>query len=113
MGRVKWDQRELDREVERAMEKLLSRLGIRGEAIAKNLISGKPDPELKAVDTGRLRASLTHEVVPSKSLVRIGTNVKYAPFVFAGTPEGKPGMTRARPILRRMLMQMRAEGLVK
>lgn len=104
MGRVKWDQRELDREVDREMVKLLTRIGIRGETIAKNAITGRPDPELKAIDTGRLRASLTHEVVADKLLVRIGTNVKYAIFVFLGTSK-----MVARPVLRRMLMILRAE----
>jgi len=104
MGRVKWDQRELDREVDREMVKLLTRIGIRGETIAKNAITGRPDPELKAIDTGRLRASLTHEVVADKFLVRIGTNVKYAIFVFLGTSK-----MVARPVLRRMLMVLRAE----
>jgi len=104
MGRVKWDQRELDRDVDREMVKFLTRIGIRGEAIAKNAITGRPDPELKAVKTGRLRASLTHEVVPDKCLVRIGTNVKYAIFVFLGTRK-----MAARPVLRRMLMILSAE----
>ena len=104
MGSVKWDQRELDREVDREMIKLLTRIGIRGETIAKNVITGRPDPQLKAIDTGRLRASLTHEVVPDKLLVRIGTNVKYAIFVFLGTSK-----MIARPVLRIMLMILRAE----
>ena len=104
MGSVKWDQRELDKTVDREIVTLLTRIGIRGEAIAKNAITGRPDPELKAIDTGRLRASLTHEVVPSKLLVRIGTNVKYAIFVFLGTRK-----MAARPVLRRMLMILTAE----
>lgn len=104
MGKVKWDQRELDREVDREMVKLLTRIGIRGESIAKNAITGRPDPQLKAIDKGRLRASLTYEVVPEKLLVRIGTNVKYAIFVFLGTSK-----MIARPVLRVMLMILRAE----
>jgi len=109
MGKVKWDDRALKREVDKEMVSFLARIGIRGESIAKNAITGRPDPQMKAVDTGRLRASLTHEVVPDKLLVRIGTNVKYAIYVFFGTPAGKPGMTMARPVLRTMLMMLRAE----
>jgi len=104
MGKVKWDDRALRREVDSEMVKLLTRIGIRGETIAKQAITGRPDPELKAIDTGRLRASLTHEVDTSKLLVRIGTNVKYAIFVFLGTYK-----LPARPGLRRMLMMLRAE----
>lgn len=104
MGKVKWDQSELDKTVDREMVKLLTRIGIRGEAIAKDGITGRPDLELKAIDKGRLRASLTYEVVADKLLVRIGTNVKYAIFVFLGTRK-----MIARPVLRRMLMRLRAE----
>lgn len=47
------------------------------------------------VDTGRLRNSITHEVVPSEKAVYIGTNVEYAPFVELGTSRQK-----AHPYLR-------------
>jgi len=101
---VKWDDRAFKAHVDNETVKLLSRIGIRGESIAKQGITGRPDPELKAVDTGRLRASLTHEVDAAKLLVRIGTNVKYAIFVFLGTRK-----MIARPVLRRMLHQLRVE----
>ncbi len=102
----RWHDREFEAKVlNPRIVNFLTRLGLRGEAIAKELISGV----LKAVDTGRLRASLTFEVVADKLLVRIGTNVKYAIFVFFGTPPGKPGMTRARPVLRTMLHKLRIE----
>ena len=45
------------------------------------------------VDTGILRASITHEVNEENSSVSIGTNVEYAPYVHEGTgiynPEGR------------------------
>jgi len=36
------------------------------------------------VDTGRLRNSITHEVVDNEDAVYIGTNVEYAPYVEYG-----------------------------
>lgn len=102
----RWHDKEFEKRVlDPRIVNFLTRLGLRGEAIAKELISGV----LKAVDTGRLRASLTFEVDALRMVTRIGTNVKYAIFVFFGTPEGKPGMTMARPVLRRMLMMLKVE----
>lgn len=37
------------------------------------------------VDTGRLRASITHKVMDDEKAVYIGTNVEYAPYVELGT----------------------------
>ncbi len=110
MVKQRWHDKRFEREVlDPALLKELERIGIMGESISKQVISGSPDPALKAVDKGRLRASLTHEVVPSKLLVRVGTNVKYAIHVFFGTAEGQPGMTRARPVLRTMLHILRGK----
>lgn len=109
MGKVKWDDRALRREVDDQMVKLLTGLGIRGETLAKQGITGRPDPELKAIDTGRLRASLTHEVDAKKLLVRIGTNVKYAIWVFTGHRTRSGTHVPAKPVLRQMLMMLRAE----
>lgn len=47
------------------------------------------------VDTGNLRASITHEVDTGEKAVYIGTNVEYAPYVELGT--SKMG---AQPFLR-------------
>lgn len=47
------------------------------------------------VDTGNLRASITHEVDSSEKAVYIGTNVEYAPYVELGTSKQK-----AQPYLR-------------
>lgn len=104
MGKIDWDDRAFKKLVDAETVRVLTRIGIRGEALAKQGITGRPDPELKAVDTGRLRASITHEIHPDKLLVRVGTNVQYAIFVFLGTVK----MT-ARPVLRQMLMMIRAE----
>lgn len=47
------------------------------------------------VDTGNLRASITHEVDAGEKAVYIGTNVEYAPHVELGTSKQK-----AQPYLR-------------
>lgn len=47
------------------------------------------------VDTGNLRASITHEVDAAEKAVYIGTNVEYAPYVELGASRQK-----AQPYLR-------------
>ena len=47
------------------------------------------------VDTGNLRASITHEVDAGGKAVYIGTNVEYGPYVELGTSKQK-----AQPYLR-------------
>ena len=73
-------------EVEEALtEKALSWL----EAIgldAEGVAAGKAP-----VDTGRLKDSISHAVVPSEKAVYIGTNVEYAPYQEYGTSTGIPG----------------------
>lgn len=51
------------------------------------------------VDTGRLRASITHQVQPFRAWV--GTNVKYAPFVEFGTRPHFPPPVALQPWARR------------
>ncbi|MDE7398959.1 MAG: HK97 gp10 family phage protein [Oscillospiraceae bacterium] len=71
------------------LEKALMEIGIEAEAHAKEIITEKG-----AVDTGRLRNSITHALDGTKA-VHIGTNVEYAPYIEAGTSKMK-----ARPYLR-------------
>ncbi len=102
---VNWKDKEFERrEVNPALVKLLTRMGIQGEGIAKDVITGDPFPDLKAVDKNRLRSSLTYEVKPEEFKVRIGTNVEYAIFVFLGTVK-----MVARPVLRTMLALLKKE----
>lgn len=80
----------------------LQRRAINVESQAKLNASGRPGPN---VDTGRLRSSITHEVVnrADGSLVaRVGTNVEYARYVEeGGSPPGSrgPGYPYLRPAL--------------
>ena len=60
--------------LERAKKIWLEAIGLTAERHAKKKIT-----EEKAVDTGRLRNSISHET--DKEAVYIGTNVEYAAFV--------------------------------
>ena len=75
-------------ELERRIPVILEALGIEAEGNAVDEIT-----IMKAVDTGRLRGSISHAV--SGNDVYIGTNVEYAPYVELGTHK-----MAARPFLR-------------
>lgn len=60
----------------------LEECGLVGEGYAKLL---------QIPDTGNLRNSITHQVVPSEPAVYIGTNVEYAAYVELGTGKYYPG----------------------
>lgn len=79
-------------EFDPAVRKALEEIGIEAEAHAKEIITEKG-----AIDTGRLRNSITWQVgeEDSKPCVYVGTNVKYAPYVELGTDKMK-----ARPFIR-------------
>ena len=47
--------------------------------------------ERAPVDTGRLKNSIEHAVVPSEKAAYIGTNVEYAPYQEFGTSRGVVG----------------------
>jgi phage gpG-like protein len=70
----------------------LRRRAFNVETQAKLNASGRPGPR---VDTGRLRSSITHELVtrPDGQLVaRVGSNVEYARYVEeGGDPPGSRG----------------------
>ena len=101
--KVKWNDREFERNVlNPKVANFLNRIGASGETISKRLIADAGP--LHAVDTARLLNSMTFEVDERRLIVRIGTNVLYAIYVFLGTFKMK-----ARPILRTMLAMMRIE----
>lgn len=70
----------------RAIDRALEEIGLAAEGYAKRACP---------VDTGNLRASITHEVDAGDNAVYIGTNVEYAPYVELGTSRQK-----AQPFLR-------------
>lgn len=71
-------------EMKKTMERALEKIGMVGEAYAK---------EECPVDTGRLRNSISHAVDDNTAI--IGTNVEYAPYVELGTSK-----MDAQPYLR-------------
>jgi phage gpG-like protein len=60
-----------------AINKALEEIGIVAEGYAIGYET--------AVDTGRLRNSITHQVINDEKAVIIGTNVEYAPYIELGT----------------------------
>lgn len=69
------------------IEKAMESIGLKAEGYAKKSLTDQ-----KAVDTGRLRNSVSHTC--DKNTVYVGTNVEYAPYIEMGT--SKMG---ARPYL--------------
>lgn len=79
---VREDNREAIAEaIDQALATALEAVGLVAEGYAKRACP---------VDTGRLRNSITHLVVPDENSVYIGTNVEYAPYVELGTRHQKP-----------------------
>lgn len=76
-----------------AVKKALTEIGIEAEAHAKEIITEKG-----AVDTGRLRNSITHAVGDHNGdpAVYIGTNVEYAPYIELGA-RGRPPRAYLKP----------------
>lgn len=88
-------------EFDPAVRKALEEIGIEAEAHAKEIITEKG-----AVDTGRLRNSITHAVGEKDGsiAVYVGTNVEYAPWVESGTSKMKE-----RPFIRPAIENYRDE----
>ena len=77
---VKWNGKEVEREVNAKLVTLLDKLGIVGSDATKLRIT-----KAGRVDTGRMRADIHHEVNIKKLWVRWGGNVFYLPFQELGT----------------------------
>lgn len=92
------------------LQQQLQQLGLRTERAVLRLAIDTQNRarELCPVDTGRLRASITH--VPGRDsngyYVDVGSNVEYAPFIEFGTIK-QP----AQPYLRPALAEAVAAGL--
>lgn len=82
--------KQIEQALNKAIAKALEEIGLRAESHAKKNLTASG-----AVDTGRLRSSVTHQIQTSTNSVYIGTNVEYAPYVELGTSKMK-----ARPYLR-------------
>lgn len=74
-------------ELNEAVERALTRIGMQAETFAKKIITSYP-----AVDTGNLRNSISNKVkTEGENAVYIGTNVEYAPYVELGA-RGRKGV---------------------
>lgn len=82
-----------------AVARDILRRTLRVESAAKRNLGGGGGSGPKRVNTGRLRASITHQllVVGDKPVGRVGTNVKYARYVHDGTGVYGPRHTPIRP----------------
>lgn len=99
-----WHIDEYKKYLNETINQRLETVGTLVEAETVNNIAGNNDPELLAVDTGNLMNSITHTIPErindNEMVVRIGTDVEYAPFVFLGTYKMK-----ARPSLQRAVLE--------
>ena len=87
---------------ELALNRAMEMIGMQAEAVCEMFGGKKEEAYSKseltrqgAVDTGRLRSSMTHEVTDSGTAVIVGTSTEYATYVEAGTSK-----MPARPYLR-------------
>jgi len=108
------------RSAEGAVAKDMLRRGIKVESRAKQLVSSNPS----RVRTGRLRSSITHQLVMSGGVpvCRVGTNVVYARFVHDGTGLYGPRHRMIVPVNKKVLRwrgkggwvySRRSRGMVK
>ena len=79
----------IEAEVEAAVGRALEMIGLQAEKHAKEALTKQG-----AVDTGRLRNSVTHQVI-SETAVAVGTSVEYAPYIEFGTSK-----MNARPYIK-------------
>lgn len=87
---------------------LLTKAAIMLERRAKEKASGRPGPR---VVTGRLRASITHELdaKPVPMWAKVGSDVKYAPFVEFGHLSRGGTKVPAYPFLTPALEELKEE----
>ncbi|QQS25153.1 MAG: HK97 gp10 family phage protein [Actinomycetota bacterium] len=90
----------IDREAKQSMKGGSGRTYRRGKVTHRASAPGQPP----AVDTGRLRSSITHELGAKGPVLvaRVGTNVTYAKHLELGTSKMRP-----RPFLRPALAKVR------
>lgn len=82
-----------DAAIKKVKGELASKLELVGQYVEGQAIKNVTD--MGAVDSGRLKNSITHETDKNEFVTRIGTNVEYAKFVELGTVKNSP-----RPFLR-------------
>lgn len=88
-------KKEVLQALEDNMEVALEMIGLTAESYAKMNLT-----EMDAVDTGRLRNSVSHYANYDTDSTYIGTNVEYGPYIEFGTVK-----MAARPFLRRAVQE--------
>ena len=94
--RVKWYGKQVEMRVHKQAAEYLEKIALTVEAESKRLAP---------VRTGRLRASITHEVNEAELLARIGSDVSYAIYQELGTSK-----MAAHPFLRPALDSARQKS---
>jgi HK97 gp10 family phage protein len=106
------------------VEKVINTAALVVERDAKKLFKGRDDDSIDGepprVDTGRLRASITHRLTSKTgkaSYAEVGTNVEYGPYLEFGTSRSKgkkhPFMTPALEMNRAAIEKSIAEAVKK
>ncbi len=95
----KWDDRKLRQTVNARIRNNMEKAVLMVENDAKRFV---------AVDTGRLRSSITHEITESKNEIKgvVGTNVNYAIAQEYGTSK-QSGQAYLRPALAKNLSKIK------
>ncbi len=96
---VKWNDRKLKQQVAAAADGGMEKAVLMVESDAKRIVR---------VDTGRLRASITHEIEKTRNMItgRVGTNVNYAIAQEYGTSK-QSGHAYLRPALVKNLSKIK------
>ena len=99
-SKFKWDDSKLRKEVDFTVHQKIEKACLMVESDSKKMV---------AVDTGRLRASITHEIEKTKNEVigRVGTNVEYAIVQEYGSSK-MAAHPYLRPSLRKNLGKIKA-----
>lgn len=98
-------------ELSRALSIGLEEIGFTAENYAMQELTEEkphksPPTPRGSIDTGRLRASITHNVMDDEKAVYIGTNVEYAPYVELGTSKA-PAYPFLRPAIQKHIEEYR------
>ena len=71
---------QIKNQMKQNIAKALEMVGLKNQEIVTKIIT-----DMRAVDTGRLRSSMTYKVDAPNDRVIVGTALEYAPYVHEGT----------------------------
>jgi len=93
------NSQQIKTQFENNLNKALEMMGVKNQELSTKEIT-----DMRAVDTGRLRASMTYQVDAPNKQVIVGTNVSYAPYVHEGTHR-----MASRPFLKNSILNYRED----